>query len=188
MSGCATAPGWGAAPGAATVRESPVAGLNWVRDGSEALMRMRRVMIPALLLCAGLSGAASAGSISISPASPSSTDSITATVRGGFYNRCWNNPSQASCSMIQPDTLLIQVSVNYCGGSPSCVCADMPFDYARACKAAPLAPGTYVARFVELHVNPADPLPSATTTVQFTVSESTPTLRRSWGVLKSMYR
>jgi len=152
-------------------------------------MRKVLVMIPALMLCVGL-GSAAAGwqPISISPAAPSSTDSITATVRGYFNSLCWNYISQASCSMIQPDTLLIQVSVNYCSGFPSCACGQFPIDYARACTFAPLAPGTYVAKVVELHVNPADPLPSVTKTALFTVSESTPTLRRSWGVLKTMYR
>jgi hypothetical protein len=151
-------------------------------------MRKRLVVILALLLCVGLGSAAAGGTISISPASPSSTDSITATVRDNFADCCWNDVSQASCSMILPDTLLIQVSVNYCHGIPGCVCCDYPSDYARACTVAPLASGTYIARFVELHVNPADPLPSVTTTAQFTVSESTPTLRRSWGILKSMYQ
>jgi hypothetical protein len=153
------------------------------------MMRKRLVMIAALLLCVGLGSAPAWGArISISPSLPASTDSITVTVGGGFNTRCWKPDSQASCSVIQPDTLLIQVSVDYCSGHPSCVCADFPIDYVRACTVAPLAPGTYVAKFVELHINPADPLPTETTTAQFTVSESTPALRRSWGVLKSMYR
>jgi hypothetical protein len=154
------------------------------------MMRKRLVMIAALLLCVGLGSAPAWGGarISISPSLPTSTDKITVTVGGGFSTRCWKPDSQASCSMIQPDTLLIEVSVNYCSGRPSCVCAEFPIDYVRACTVAPLAPGTYVAKFVELHINPADPLPTVTTTAQLAVSESTPTLRRSWGVLKSMYR
>jgi len=153
------------------------------------MMRKKLVMFAALLLCVGLGSVPAWGArISISPGVPSSTDSITVTAGGHFNTLCWNYISPASCSMIQPDTLVIQVSVNYCRGLPSCVCGQFPVDYTRACTAAPLAPGMYVAKFVELHVNPADPLPSVTTTARFAVSESTPASRRSWGMLKIMYR
>ncbi len=148
---------------------------------------LKQLIMIALVLCVVL-GSAAGGTISIRPASPTSTDSITVKVRNVLASQCWSVANQASCSMVQPDTLVIQVSVNYCGGLPSCWCPQFPFQYDLACTFAPLAAGTYVARFVEFHVNPADPLPSVTMTAQFTVSESTPTLRRSWGVLKVMYR
>jgi hypothetical protein len=105
-------------------------------------MRKKLVIILALLLCVGLGSAAAGGIVSIRPASPSSTDSITVKVRCVFATLCWTVASQASCSMIQPDTLLIQVSVNYCNGFPSCSCAQQPFQYDLACTFAPLAPGT----------------------------------------------
>jgi hypothetical protein len=153
------------------------------------MLRKRLVMIAALLLGVGLGSAPAWGArISISPSLPSSMDSIKVTVRGVLASGCWDDPGQASCSMIQPDTLLIQVSVNYWCDFPGCRCSLDLINYVRACTVAPLAPGTYVAKFVELHINPADPLPTVTTTAQLTVSESTPALRRSWGVLKLLYR
>lgn len=147
----------------------------------------RMGVCPALLFLGWLCAAPAWGLASISPAQPTTTDTITATVGNGYPRMCWTADSLASCSMIESDTLLIRVAVNYCKGLPSCRCADAFDSYLRRCTVAPLPVGAYVAKFVELHVNPADPLPSVTTILHFTVTESTPALPRSWGALKTIY-
>lgn len=145
------------------------------------------VVLPVLLFCIGLGTTSAWGLTWISPTQPTATDSITVTVHGGFPAMCWD-VGPASWVLVQPDTLTILVSVNYCDGYPGCSCAQFPDFFTRTCKVAPLPAGTYVAKSVELHINPDDPLPTATTFVQFTVTGSTPTLQRSWGALKSFYR
>lgn len=148
----------------------------------------KRMDVLLALLCSGwLCTTPTWGLTSISPAQPTTTDSVTTTISRGYSSTCWNYVSQASCAMSQPDTLTIQVSVNYCNGAPGCNCAQFPTTVIRRCTVTPLPVGAYVAKFVELHVNPADPLPSVTTILHFTVTESTPALSRSWGALKTIY-
>ncbi|MFN8587655.1 MAG: hypothetical protein U0704_07605 [Candidatus Eisenbacteria bacterium] len=145
------------------------------------------VGLSVLLFSIGLGTTSARGLTTISPAQPTATDTVTVTVHAGFPAMCWD-VGPASWVRVQPDTLMILVSVDYCGGYPGCSCAQFPDFFTRTCKVAPLPVGTYIAKSVELHVNPADPLPTVTTFLQFTVTESTPTLRRSWGALKSFYR
>ena len=66
-------------------------------------------------------------------------------------------------------------------------CADASYSDMRRCTVAPLPVGAYVAKFVEFHVNPSDPLPSVTTILPFAATESTPARSRSWGALKIIY-
>ena len=128
------------------------------------------------------------GTVRISPAQPTPADSVRVAVSGGFPPACWNDVSQATCSSVQPDTVPVQVSIDYCEGAPNCRCAEYLFSYQRTCTFAPLAAGTYVAEFQELHINPADPLPSVVSTLAFAVTGTTPTFHPSWGKLKSIYR
>jgi hypothetical protein len=57
-----------------------------------------------------------------------------------------------------------------------------------ACDFPPLPPGTYRAVYRERNLNPADTRTNPPFEVLFTVSDVTPSLRRSWGRLKSIYR
>lgn len=145
------------------------------------------VVLSVLLFWIGLGTTSAWGLTTISPAQPTATDSITVTVHVGFPAMCWD-VGPASWVLVQPDTLAILVSVNYCDGYPGCSCAQFPDFFTRTCKVAPLPVGMYIAKSVELHVNSADPLPTVTTFVPFTVTEYTPTFQRSWGALKSFYR
>jgi hypothetical protein len=100
---------------------------------------------------------------------------------------CWSVTS-VSCATLAPDTVAVTVNVNYCGGAPDCDCGYFPNTYQRTCNFGLMAAGSYVAEFREIHTNSYDPLATFTMTAPFAVSDPTPTLRRTWGSLKSIYR
>lgn len=126
--------------------------------------------------------------VHVSPAYPTSADTLTVAVAGDFTSRCWEPADIASCSRSMPETLSIVIEVQYCRGLPGCACAQLPFQATRSCRFGPLPPGSYVARCVELHVNPADPIPTSTALVPFTVTGTTQAAHRTWGTLKLLYR
>jgi hypothetical protein len=145
-------------------------------------------LICALCLTVAQPASASPG-IVISPAHPTSADSVRVTVSNDFGSRCWAI-SQPSCTPVLLDTLATIVTLNYCSGDPICACNDFPFTYQRTCNFGVLPAGTYIAVFTELHINPYDPLHTFTQTLGFTVVDGTSvaTLRRTCGALKTIYR
>ena len=125
--------------------------------------------------------------VSISPVQPTAQDTVTVVAVDGFSSLCWNDVGQ-SCDSTRPDTLAVTVDVQYCDGGPPCNCGQFPQGYRRACSFGRLLPGSYVAIFTEHHLNSADPKPSFTQSLRFSVGASTPALRRTWGELKQHYR
>jgi hypothetical protein len=149
---------------------------------------MSRIAPALLFLCISLASRPAQATIKIVPTHPTPADSVYVTVGGGFSDLRWNDIGQASCLTTQPDTLAVSVAVNFCHGLPGCSGGQFPFSYTRTCSFGRLAVGTYVVMFTELHLNSSDPLPTVTQTIQFTVSDPTPALRRTWGALKTAYR
>lgn len=148
-------------------------------------MNLKRLVIVAVVwLLTGSSGLVSAASLVVSPASPTPADSITLTSTSIDPVGLWNvGPSM--CASVVGDTLVTTLPVDYW-----CIILfpDITIRYVRTCTFAPLPPGTYVAKYVEWHINACDPTPTETVTTTFTVNEPTPTRLRSWGALKSIYR
>ena len=154
-----------------------------------AMNRREIHSISAVVVWMGLSAAAVLASpIKVSPAQPTNQDTVRVTVSGSFPSVCWNFVGAATCQAGQPDTIVIQVPVIFCNSVYQCRCADEPGGYSRVCTFALLAAGNYVVAFTEVHSVPFDPLPTVQAFAQFTVSNSTPTVRRSWGALKASYR
>lgn len=128
-----------------------------------------------------------AATIVIEPASPGPADSVHVTVYSGYSMGCWTSLG-TECSTGPADTLQVTGRTQYCDGGPPCPCPMMPIVLVRRCVFGPLAPGDYVVRFTEIHVNPADPFATSTQAQDFTVGASTPATRRSWGRLKLIHR
>lgn len=144
------------------------------------------------LLLLALTTAASpamAQRVTVSPAQPTATDSVKVTAISALDCASWSLDSYG-CAVVAPDTLAITVNVLYCHGGSECVCDQWPIRYERTCTFAPLLPGTYVARFIQNRLNNPYPyVPDRLTfTTAFTVTGSTPTVRRSWGALKLHHR
>jgi hypothetical protein len=142
------------------------------------------------LFIAGLVGSsrtAAAGTVRVLPATPTVDDSVRVVASVGFSSMCWTNLSY-SCDRVGADTLSLTIDIQYCGGGPSCICAQFPITFARTCVFGRLPAGTHVAMLIEHHVNPSDPIASSTTTRAFTVDASVPAVRPSWGRLKIAYR
>jgi hypothetical protein len=151
---------------------------------------MRRIFLvvaSSLSFGAGLSSVAESAMIWVSPTNPTSTDSVKVNVGDWYGASCWTQ-SEAGCLAATPETLSVVVTVNYCSGAPSCMCTFNPGGYQRTCNFGPLPVGTYVAKFTEIHINSFDPIPTTTVVISFTVGTSTPSLRRSWAGVKTIYR
>lgn len=150
-------------------------------------MKQFALIVAAMLVLSGLAAEPAKALVTVVPAHPTTSDSVKVTIRSGFAERCWAL-GQLDCRALQPDTLSMTIPANFCGGAPSCDCLQQPIEYVRTCNFGRLLPGTYVASFTELHPNPFDPTHTFTQMVQFSVDDATPTARRSWGTLKSIYR
>jgi hypothetical protein len=87
-----------------------------------------------------------------------------------------------------PDSVLIIADIQYCNGAQGCFCTLFPTPYQVVCDFPFLPPGTYRAVYRERNLNPADTRTNPPFEVLFTVTDVTPTLRRSWGRLKAIYR
>ena len=124
--------------------------------------------------------------LTIVPAEPSVQDSVTVKVESGFLSLCWHDAEQ-ECNSSRPDTLSITVDVDYCGGAPSCRCAELPHGYKRTCNFGLLPAGSYTAIFTELHSSVYDPIATFNQTVHFAVNTITPVLQHTWGTLKLYY-
>jgi hypothetical protein len=151
---------------------------------------MRVLAIVAAGVVGVLVGLGSAGGqvVRVSPANPTTADSVRVTAYSGFpQTGCWQI-GDVACGFAQPDTLTVVVPIGYCNGLPGCLCADFPMNYQRACTFGPLPAGTFVARFTELHTSSYDRLASFTRTARFEVTGTTSTRGRTWGALKSVYR
>jgi hypothetical protein len=145
------------------------------------------VALALLVLVAHSHAPACAATLAVSPTHPTTADSVRVNVNNGFNARCWTF-GDASCTGDMADTLLMVVVVDYCKGAPVCACNDVSISYQKSCNFGLLQAGVYTAAFTELHINGYDPLHTFTQTLTFTVSGATPTLRHSWGALKSVYR
>lgn len=139
-----------------------------------------------LVTLVGWAGVARA-EIRVLPATPTETDSVRVTVESGFLTTCWDLEAQ-QCLGWSADTLEVGSAIQFCMGESSCVCGQFPWTYTFTCPVGRLSRGTYVVRFREQHINLADPVASFTQLLTFSVSESTPTARATWGRLKSLYR
>ena len=145
------------------------------------------VLSTALLLCA-VASSARARQLTVTPALPTSADSVHLVWTNEFsMGLCWKVQSQ-TCTTTAPDSVLIIADIQYCNGAPGCFCTTFPAPYQVACHFPPLPPGTYRAVYRERNLNPADIRTLLPYEVVFTVSNVTPSLRRSWGRLKSIYR
>ena len=148
---------------------------------------LQLVLSTALLLSA-LSSPARARQLTVTPALPTSADSVHLVWTNEFsMGLCWKVQSRA-CTIAAPDSVLIIADIQYCNGAPGCVCTTAPTPYRVTCDFPPLPPGTYRAVYRERNLNPADIRTSPPFEVVFTVSNVTPSLRRSWGRLKAIYR
>jgi hypothetical protein len=125
----------------------------------------------------------------IVPVNPTTADSLKVTAGNDFNSRCWSF-SQPACSLLSPDTLRILIQMNYCGGDPGCGCNDFPVSIRRTCNFGLLPAGSYVASYVEQHINPYDPVSTYSQNVTIAVVDagSVAIRPRSWGALKSTYR
>jgi hypothetical protein len=151
---------------------------------------MRILTEVALVLGAVLAFAgtpARAATIEIEPPVPGPEDSVRVTVYSPYSMGCWSSLGSA-CSAGSPDTLRVTAWTQFCNGLEGCPCPMMPIVIVSRCVFGPLAPGTHVVSFTEIHVNPHDPFGTSTQALVFTVTTPTPALRRSWGTLKSLYR
>ena len=151
----------------------------------EVAIKLRMGMVAcALCLTAGVAHAVTVPSLTVSPPNPTPADSIKLMVTTIDYQGCWD-VSAPTCAGLAADTLSTTVAVHY-------VCTtlfpDLSHRYDWTCALAPLPPGTYVAEYTELHVDSWDPTLTQSLVVPFTVGAATPTLRRSWGALKTVYR
>ena len=142
------------------------------------------ILVVALL---SLGSRSAAATLTILPPAPTADDSVEVRGATGFANTCWSVAGYA-CTRVGADTLNLTMDLQYCRGRESCVCADFPTLFVRICNFGPLPAGNYVARLIENHINPSDPISSSTVTQVFTVGQSVPTLRRSWGRVKTVYR
>lgn len=151
-------------------------------------MRIWWVIITLLMVSTvGQAVSEAEATIVVSPLQPTVDDSVKVTVKSGFPSLCWTVLAE-SCAVHSPDTVLVSVSIQYCGGGAPCNCPQLPMAYQRTCNFGLMATGSYVARFDELHINPNDPIQSRTEWGLFTVQESTPAMPKSWGSLKISYR
>lgn len=148
-----------------------------------------RIEISTLAVCLTLtlSQAANGASLRVSPVHPTNTDSVLVVVSNTFSSGCWWLVS-TECSTVNGDTLSVGTTMDYCHGEPFCSCNDNPWGYQKYCNFGLLPPGTYVAKFTEGHPNTSDRIHTFTQTLSFSVDAVTPTLRRTWGSLKSIYR
>ena len=141
----------------------------------------------ALAATLALAAAPSRAGLLVEPAQPGPQDSIRVTVSTFFSATCWDD-LDTLCAFRGPDTLAVTVRVQYCRGQPSCICLMYPFTLTRTCVFAPLPEGTYRVLFTEPHVNPYDPMPSASETLSFVVRGPVPAVQQSWGRLKAIRR
>jgi hypothetical protein len=148
---------------------------------------LRHVLAAALALCVAASPAR-ARQLTITPATPTSVDSVHVVWTNEFsMGLCWKVQSR-TCTTAAPDSVLIIADIQYCNGAPGCFCTAQPTPYQVACDFPPLPPGTYRAVYRERNLNPADIRTNSPFEVLFTVGQPTPSLRRSWGRLKAIYR
>jgi hypothetical protein len=128
---------------------------------------------------------ARAQGITFIPPEPTIADSVKVMVGNGFSSGCWTIRDRA-CQTPAPDSLKLVVQISYCSACQFCP-TNAP-TYLETCNFGLLSAGTHTFVLSELHSNPADPLPTIWRPVTFTVLAATPTLRRSWGAVKSIYR
>jgi hypothetical protein len=155
--------------------------LSWLRP---------LALVAGLVLAAGAALAAVPVSTSlvVEPANPTTADSIRVRETTVYPQTCWGDLA-TTCSGPVADTLVMETRVQYCGGFPSCLCLATFDSHTRRCTFAPLPAGTYTVVFRDLHdVNPEDRMATFTLVASFTVDESTPSARRSWGALKIHHR
>jgi hypothetical protein len=153
---------------------------------------MRSAVFGALMLTMSVMALAhrahAQGTLAIRPARPTTADTVIVVTGDDFPSRCWA-VGATDCATIVPDTLLVTTAIDFCdGASELCMCNDFPWMFLRYRAVGRLPAGTYVAKYVELHTNPIDPIRTFTRTLSFTVEDATPALRRTWGRLKSTYR
>ena len=147
------------------------------------------VVLAAALLATLASSPTWAIWITLDPEQPTVADSVKVTFGGVFSDLRWYDASAARCPLAAPETLDVSVDIDYCRGRPSCAALWLSFTYTRTCALAPMPVGAYVVRFTEQHLNPNDPLPTVVTYRSFRVAPNVvPTIRRSWGLIKSAYR
>ena len=148
---------------------------------------LRPVLAVALALCA-VASPARARQLTVTPALPTSADSVHVLWTDEFsMGLCWKVAAR-TCTTAAPDSVLLIADIQYCNGGPGCFCTTFPTPYQVACVFPPLPPGTYRAVYRERNLNPADTRINLPFEVLFTVSDVTPSLRRSWGHLKAIYR
>ena len=133
--------------------------------------------------------AAAESYITLTPSLPTSADSLHVVAEELFSGgHCWQVDS-TTCSIAAPDSVLVTAHIQFCDGSPGgCPCTHMSVPLRVACDFGPLAPGSYRVVYQERHLNPIDPRHFPTHVLPFTVSATTPVMRRSWGRLKAIYR
>jgi len=150
--------------------------------------RIRAVaLLVALTLCTHPSET-KAGLITLSPPLPTSQDSIHVDVHEGFpMGHCWQVVSR-TCTTSAPDSILITADIQFCMGNPGCPCTMSAVTFHVTCDFPPLPPGNYRAVYQERYLNPVDTRNVTPSMLLFTVSGTTPTLRKSWGRLKTIYR
>jgi len=148
----------------------------------------RSAFTTVLVLCSPMSVAAQTY-ITLTPSLPSSTDSIHVVAVEVFSGgHCWEVVS-TTCTTAAPDSVLITAHIQLCGGNPGgCPCTLSLVPFQVTCTFPPLPAGSYRAVYQERHLNPIDSRQFPTHELLFTVSSPTPSLRRSWGRLKAIYR
>ncbi len=125
--------------------------------------------------------------ITVCPSHPTSADSIRVVGSSFDTDGSWT-VVDAACVGLHVDTLTAILDVNWCNGRGDCQHGDLIVRYDKLCVFPPLPPGSYVAQYIERHLNIYDPQATYAVYQPFTVEASTPTLRRTWGSLKSVYR
>ena len=101
--------------------------------------------------------AASIGTITIQPASPSIHDPVTITIDGSFPDDCWSVESHA-CGESSENTIGIGIRA-VDRWDPTALCTEVVVPYERACTVGPLPAGHYAVFVTELHVSLRDPAP-----------------------------
>lgn len=137
---------------------------------------MKACIIPNLLsttcfvACFGLTTAALSEIelVQISPSQPTSHDSITFTLAGGFPNSCWNVQSYDFGESLPRQFNANVHAVDAWEPGMLCLTVMVPYQYSETI--GPLNPGTYSVHVTEFHQSLVDPWPNyASITFEVTV-------------------
>jgi hypothetical protein len=121
--------------------------------------------------------------LEVIPAQPTIADSVSIHVAGYYPNGCWH-PGPVVCGFLAGHSISIS---EHAVEDTMRFCPLIVPEYGATCEYGRLPAGIYQVVFTETHTSVHDPLPQQRT-LNFRVSDATPTRLKTWGRLKLLYR